>query len=198
MKQGEFDSLAVELFSQHLNPFGFSVNVSKHCVFSRKANEYIYHFICPSMGRNGKWYDVRVFPHSPHIDPMFFSRFPDRLGIPTDRWSCLSDHDGVGLTQQQFDCTTAANLRNSISSEVGALLCNVAIPYLDRFQTVEDIIPVIRHPLFMGFALYHVGRVEEAVHRLKSERERLQGLDKSDRNVASLLEHIERLLRKTT
>ena len=194
VKQRTFDSIAVELFSHALCPFGFTNEGSSHGTFYRKANEDVYHFVCPCLGRSGTWYYVRVFPHSRHMDPEFGSRFPDALSVPTDSWSCLSEHDGVNLTQQRFNCKSEENFRNGFSRKVRPLLINVALPYLDRFQSVGDIIPAIRHPSFLGFALHHVGRRSEAITVLAKERERLRQLDTTDRRVASLLEHIDRLL----
>ncbi|HKA06523.1 MAG TPA: hypothetical protein VKD71_04645, partial [Gemmataceae bacterium] len=106
----------------------------------------------------------------------------------------MSEHDGVNLTQQHFNCKTEENLRRRFAATVAPLLLNAAIPYLDRFQTVTDLIPEIRHPAFLGFALHHVGRTAEAVIALQAERDRLRRLDTKDTNVRDLLAHVESLL----
>jgi hypothetical protein len=193
MKQREFDALANECFRSVLVPYGFTNEGSMRCTFYRKGPNGVYHFIIPSVGTGGTWYCIRVFPDSPHIDPLFERRFPDGGGIPTDSFSCLSEKE-VGLTQRQFNCKNEENFRKGFSNKVSPLLLKVAIPYLDRFQTVADIIPAIRHPSFLGFALHHVGRTSEAVAVLSKERERLRRLDTTNTEVASMLEHVESLL----
>lgn len=196
MTQDDFNSLARELFSRVIGRFGFTDEGSRYSVFHRRVGEDIYHLVVPTLGRSGTWYYVRVFPHSPHIDPCFQAGFPDRLGVPTDSWSCLSEHDGVNLTQQRFNCKNEENLRRRFAATVEPLLKKVAIPYLDRFQTVEDLIPAIRHASYLGFALHHVGRHAEARIALERERERLKRLDVTNEDVASLLGDVERLLNR--
>src|SRR5437762_1890254 len=103
MTERQFDSLAVEMFTSVLVPRGFTNEGSKGCTFYRVIEDDVYHVIIPDMGSRGVWYDIRVFPHSPRIYPLFALRFPDNLGIPTDSFSCLSERE-VGLTQQTFPC----------------------------------------------------------------------------------------------
>lgn len=194
MTDNIFDAIATELFGSILAPLGFSCNMSKHCTFYRHIEGGVYHFIMASIGSRGSWYQVFVFPHSPYIDPLFQDRFPDNVGIPTDSYSRLSEADGVNLTQQQFNCKAEGNFRHSFITTVAPLLLNVAVPYLDCFQSVASIIPAIRHPSFLGFALHHVGRSDEAVPILQREKERLQQLDTKNNDVAALLAEVERLL----
>jgi hypothetical protein len=135
---------------------------------------------------------MKIVPEQP---PLFnYQRDILDVGIPSDVSSRLSEHDGISSRQEQFNCKNEENLRRGFTSKVGPLLLNVAIPYLDRFQTVEDIIPAIRHPSFLGFALHHVGRIVEAIAALEKERDRLRRLDTSNEDVACLLQHVERLL----
>ncbi len=194
MKESEFNLLANEIFGGLLTPLGFTNERTEACTFYRKVGDEVYHFIMPCIGSRGVWYQIYVFPHSPAIYPIFEQRFPDNLGIPTDRFSLLSEYDGVNLTQQQFNCKYEENFRRGFARTVHPLLLKVAVPYLDRFQTVADIVPVIRHPSFLGFALHHVGRSEEAVAALQREKDRLRRLDTKNKDVATLLEHVERLL----
>jgi hypothetical protein len=193
MTTHEFDSICNELFGRVLIPLGFTNEYTEKCTFYRKIGDNVYHFIMPDIGSRGAWYDVRVFPHSPAIYPLFEQRFPDNLGIPTDRFSLLSERE-VGATQSQFNCKSEDSLRRGFATTVGPLLLKVALPYLDCFQTVADIVPVIRHPSFLGFALHHVGRSDEAVVVLQRERDRLRRLDTTNKDVATVLEHVERLL----
>lgn len=193
MTNREFDSLATEMFGIALIPLGFSSMGSERCTFYRRAGNDVYHFIRPDIGSRGTWYDVRVFPHSPKICPLFERRFPDDLGVPTDRFSFLSEQE-IGITQSQFNCKDDDNFRRRFTATVGPALLRVAIPYLDRFQAVADIIPAIRHPSFLPFALHHVGRHDEAFAALRRERDRLRSLNSSTKEVVMLLEEVERLL----
>jgi hypothetical protein len=193
MTPKQFDRFAGQMFGSALVPAGFSTETSHRCTFYRKVSKEVYHVVMPDLGSRGAWYDVKVFPASPLIDPLFDSRFPDDLGIPTDRWSYLGEH-GVGLDQQKFNCKSEDNCRHRFEASVRPLLVEKAIPYLDGIRTVDDMIPLIRHPLPLGFALYHVGRFEES-HQLFQEQEaRLSHLNSSDNSVVLTLQRIRELL----
>ena len=106
----------------------------------------------------------------------------------------MSEYDGINITQQQFNCRNEANFRHGFATKVGLLLQKIAVPYLDHFQSVADIIPVIRHQSFLGFALHHVGRTDEAIAILKQERDRLKELDMTNQDIVTLLENVEQKL----
>jgi hypothetical protein len=194
MTAKEFDALAKETFGNSLTPLGFTCQGSSRCTFYRKLDNDVYHFVMPDIGSRGAWYDLKVFPHSPDIDPLFQQRFPDDLGIPTDSWCYLSESDGVSITQQHFHCKTEEGFRREFTKKVSQLFIRVGIPYLNRFESVEDVLPVIRHSSFLGFALLHVGRRVEALAALNKEKERLQLLDAKNKDVSFLLGHINELL----
>ncbi len=188
-----FDKTVREFFRPVLQEHGFTTDRSQHCTFHRKASDQIYHFIVPDLGSRGAWYDIKVFPSSPLIDPFFVERFPDDMGIPSDSWSYLSER-GVGMDQGQFNCKSEENFVQRFEKTVRELLINSAIPYLNQFQTIENLIPVIRRPGFMGLALHHVGRVAEAIPMLEQERDRLVAMGSSDRLVTANIERINELL----
>lgn len=100
----------------------------------------------------------------------------------------------LGLDQQQFNCKSEENLRQRFESTVKPLLLTKAIPYLDRIQTVQDMLPLIKHPSFLGLAMHHVGRTEEAKSLLQKERDRLSKLDQGDKTVSNLLSRVNQLL----
>ncbi len=192
MTPTQFDKSVRLFFEPVLHKHAFSLDGSRHCTFQRKASDEVYHFIVPDLGRRGAWYDVKVFPASPQLDPLFAERFPDDIGIPTDSWSYLSER-GVGLNQEQFNCKSAENFANRFEKTVRQLL-SAAVDYLNQFQTVESMIPVIKSPLSLGIALHHVGRIEEARPVLKQQQERLSATGSSDRVVTAWLERISELL----
>ena len=194
MTPKQFDHTAVALFGSALGPHGFSSDKSRFCTFYRKASAEVYHIILPDLGSRGAWYDVKVFPASPVLDPLFESQFPDDLGIPTDNWSYLSDR-GIGLDQERFNCMSEENFRRRFNGTVKDLLLKHAIPYLDRIQTVQDILPLIRVRMYHGFALYHLGRKGEAQNILEQEQLRLEQLNSSDASVTVRLNRIREILR---
>jgi hypothetical protein len=193
MTPKQFDKIASDLIGGVLAPAGFSKEKSRFCTFYRKVSEEIYHVILPDLGTRAAWYDVKVFPASPLLDPMFDAQFPDDLGLPTDSWSYLSER-GVGLEQQTFNCKSEDNLRRRFEMTVKPLLLQKAIPYLDQISTIEDMIPLIKNPLFLGFALHHIGQTEAARRILREQSERLSRLNSSDKNVVIRLQRVYDLL----
>jgi hypothetical protein len=189
----QFDKLANELFDAVLTPLGFKNEGSLHCTFHRRISADVYHVILPDPGSRVAWFDVKVFPTSPAIEPGFASMFPDELGLPTDSWSYLSAR-GVGLDHEQFNSKSEENLRRRFELTVKPLLLTQAIPYLDGIRTVADMIPLLKHSSYLGLALHHVGRVVEAKAPLLKERDRLQQLDVENKRVATLLARINELL----
>jgi hypothetical protein len=193
MTPKQFDKIAGDLFGEVLATAGFSNERSQCCTFYRQASDVVFHIILPDLGTRGAWYDVKVFPVSPVVDPIFSTRFPDGLGIPTDSWSYLGER-GVGLDQQTFNCKSDENFRHRFEASVKPLLLRHALPYLDGIRTVEDMIPLIKNPLCLGFALHHVGRTEEARQFLQEQKTRLSSLASSDPSVAVPLQRIRELL----
>jgi hypothetical protein len=193
MNRREFYEIARELFDGTLRPVGFSRERSDFSTYYRQAGDDIYHLVVPDLGSRGVWYDVKVFPTSPHLQPLFQSRFPDALQVTTDRWSYLSE-EGVGMTQGRFNCKYEDNFRRRFQNTVKPLLINVALPYLDKIQTMEDVIPLLKNACFLGSALHYVGRRDEARVLLEQERKRLLQLDTREEIVAAWVERVNQLL----
>src|SRR5262245_3880903 len=137
----QFDKLARELFAAALGTHGLSCATTTRCTFTRQINAAISHVILPDPGTRCPRYAITVFPTSPRFHDNFDSRFPDDLGFTLDSWSKLSETAGIGLRQQQFNCKYESNMRNRFQKTVVGLLETVAIPFLDRIQTYEDILP---------------------------------------------------------
>lgn len=193
MTPKQFDKAALKLFGSVLQEHGFSSEGSRYCTFHRKASDEVYHFIIPDPGSRGAWYDIKVFPASPALDPLFTEHFPDDLGIPSDSWSRLSER-GVGLDQGRFNCKSEENFENRFEKTVRDLLVSTAIPFLDQFRQVADMLPVIKNAGFMGLALHHVGRTDEARPLLEQERDRLTATGSTERVVTANIERINGLL----
>lgn len=192
MKQKEFDRLCIEMFGTALRPAGFSNEGSQYCSFSRKVTEDIYNVIIPDIGSRGVWYDVKVAPVSPKLDPLFHERFPDSIGMFTA--NLLNKYEGVGITQQQFNCKSAENFERVFKRDVEPLLIGKALPFLDGIRTIEDLLPFIRHDLMRGLALHAIGRVNEARPLLEKQRQQLAG--KTDPALMHTVEHLDTVLSK--
>lgn len=193
MKSQHFDKLARTAFGNILNEAGFRSDKSRHCTFYREVTSGFYHIVLPDLGTRGAWYDVKVFAISELLDPRFTVRFPDDLGIPTDLF-CYLAFSGVGPDQAQFSCKSEDSFTQRFESTVAPLLTSVALPYLDRFQSLEDLLPEIRNPLYRAIATHHVKGIASSQPLLEQQRERLDSLNSSDENVLATLRLIGDLL----
>lgn len=193
MTPKSFHKMAGELFDVELGPAGFSRARSKHCTYYRTTDGGLYHVIMPDLCDRGAWYDIKVFPTSPVLQPLFEESFPDGLEVTTDRWSYLSEQ-GIGMTQGTFNCKNEANLRRRFSKTVAPLLKTVVLPYLDSLRTVEDAIPLFKDGGFRGCALHSIGRRREARPFLEQERERLLQLNSRAPIVLAWIERLNQLL----
>lgn len=98
------------------------------------------------------------------------------------------------MTQGRFNCKYEDNFRRRFENTVKPLLINVALPYLDKIQTIQDTIPLLKNAGFLGSALHHVGRRDESRPLLDKERERLLRLDTREEIVAAWLDRVNELL----
>ena len=172
MTPSRFFRSARDLFAETLVPMGFSCERSISCTFSRLVGEGLWHVIMPDVGTKGAWYDVKVFPCCERLQARFSERFPDQLGIPTDSFCYLSER-GVGLDQALFPCGTESRLRSGYESTVSRLVEGVAVPYLGQFQTLRDVLPVIRNPLQRAIATHLLKKDPESRRLLIQQRDRL-------------------------
>lgn len=193
MKPDRFDKIAKELFGRTLEPLGFSCLGSNTSVFHRKAGHDIYHLVMPDLGTRGVWYDVKVFPFWAKFDPLFVKNFPDSLGVPTDVFCFLSER-GIGPDQRQFNCKSEESFRSGFEKTVKPLLASVAVPYLDQFHNVLDLLPEVRSPLHRAIALHEVKGIEASADLLRQQRDRLLRLNSADASVVSTLQLLEELL----
>ncbi|MBX7059960.1 MAG: hypothetical protein K1X75_18000 [Leptospirales bacterium] len=193
MNEAEFDKLANELFGDALLPHGFTSEGSRFCTFHRKAkaNEDVHHLIMPDIGSRGVWYDIKVAAVSPKLDPLFDKKFPDEIGMFTN--NLLSKYDGVGITQQQFNCKTEENFRRLFEKDVRPLLENQAIPFLDKIQTIGDLLPLITIDFVRGLALHSIGKKKEAVPLLEAAVAQFSG--EKDPDLKATVHHIEEILK---
>lgn len=187
-----FDKLARELFSATLTPLGFSCENSRTCTFYRALGNGMWHIVMPDLGTRGAWYDVKVFPCCESLEPLFTARFPDELRVPTDSFCYLSSK-GVGHSQEQFNCKSEENFRNRYQRTVGPLLAQFAIPYLDAIRNLEEMVPLIRSPLYRATAMYLANKNAETREMVQQQRVRFQGMG-NDESVVAVRDFLDSLL----
>jgi hypothetical protein len=194
MNNTDFDrAIEVELGS-HLRDLGFSSEGSQYCTFHRKFSEEIYHFVIPDISTDGTWFDVRVFGHSPRIDPLFYERFPDSLGIPSGSVSFLHDLTGVGPDQKRYRCRTKDGLIRNVRTEVLPAIHTHAIPYLNKITSLRELRQVTFDSFYKAVLDLILNSNLSAADAAKLEIERLERLDTSDKIVRSNINFIRSLL----
>ena len=196
MKPVKFDKIAREAFADALQDAGFTVRDSKLCTFHRQASTDIWHFVMPDPSRSGSWYDIKVFATSPRIEPLFEELFPDAFGIPSDVASYLHPVKGVGMRQYQYHCRTPEGFSRNFEQLVRPALKAAALPYLDGIDSLQALVPYIRHKLYLGIALHEIGQKEAALPILLAEKARLEaigGVDRADRKVVAFLARLKAL-----
>lgn len=173
MTRTEYKRLIRANFDPILAPHGFSCDGSKRCVYWRKTSNEIVHVIAIDAMQNATRYQILVFATSAIIESDFESRFPDDLHVVNAPKGYLSPEDGVSDYQKLYFCGNPDAFMNSFKRDAAPALINIAIPYLDKIQTIEDLIPTIRPGGMMGAALLHVGRTAEAKRYIEGEISRL-------------------------
>lgn len=196
MKAKQFDKLAKEAFGSVLDELGFSSDQSRRCTFYRRVNDDLYHHIIPDLLRSGERYDVMVFPFCPRLDPLFSEKFPDSLGIPTGSF-CYLAPSGVGPDQTLFDASSEESFSSVFNSQVAPLLKSIAVAYLDKVQSLENMLPLIRSPHQKALASFYVHGDAASRALLQQQRDRLATFDTNDKAVSAMLELIESLLAKS-
>jgi hypothetical protein len=196
MNTKQFDKLANEAFGSVLLSQGFSNDRSKHCTFYREISTGFYHIVLPDLGTRGVWYDVKVFAYSEFFDATFSDRFPDELGIPTETF-CYLAPTGIGPDQTQFNCKNEESFKHRFDLTVAPLIASIALPYLDKFVSLSDLLPKIRSPLYRAIATFHVVGGASARSLLEPQKRRLLEFNSNDEQVVAMLRLIESLLART-
>ena len=195
MKRKDFDQLAIQYFGEVLIPQGFEFEESRYSRFYRKYSDDVYHLIVPSQRTRRTQYEVRVFATSPRIEADFDSIFPDDLGIPSENYSFLNPYDGVGPSQELYWCRTEEGFVRNFRQKVEPLLIAKAIPFLDNFKSLRDLIPFLNGPFYVGMALWWIGEKGRAGEILREEKAWLETIEDDTGHVASRVVCIENLLR---
>ena len=192
MRSKQFDKQAKGLFGEVISEFGFSPEGSKRATFWRKIPDDIYHIIMPSLNKGGIDFSVFVFPTSPIVQPRFEDKFPDDLGVVTH--SFLNEKTGIGPNATNFWCKYPDILDRQFEKRVRRLLIDKAIPYLDRFFSLASMVSDIRNPFALALALDHLGNRTGARKALEPELKRLALMDKSNPDLAAIIDLAEKLI----
>ena len=143
MSPSKFRIISRKYFGSYLSEFGFSSEKSNIPIYFRKNKNDVYHFIAPQLNSNGTWFDIDVFTHSPLIEDWFFDRFPDNLDIPSGSFKFLHPKTGVGFDQKLYRCRTEEGFIRNFTQQSKPALEKFGIPYLDKIQTIDDVIATI-------------------------------------------------------
>ena len=100
----------------------FSSDGSKAVTLYRRISENVYHVILADPFHYIPDYQVRVFFHSPVLDPEFHRHFPDSLGFPNDTHSVLCPGKGVGNYNTKFSRADRQKFENAFNSAVESAL----------------------------------------------------------------------------
>lgn len=196
MKEKQFSQLSKEYFGRVLEPKGFSVEQSQYSTFYKKRSDDIYYVIMPDLSRDGTWFDIKVFVVSPLIEPQFNEHFPDMLSIPSDSFSSLHPNLGVGARMHKYRCKTEEGFIRNFNKDVVSALEERALEYLDNISRMDDFIPYLKRDFYLGAALWHTNKKEQAENLLESERLRLSNISDDTGRVSALLNYIDNILKK--
>lgn len=196
MKNTQFDKLGRKYFGELLEPYGYSCEKSRLCTFYKQVSDDIYHVIVPDLRMSGTTFIVVVYATSPLIEPEFANLFPDDLGITSGLGSSLHVKRGIGVSQTHFRCNKKEGFIRNFTKQAAPAILKHALPFLEKNTTLEEMIPHIHDDFYMGMALWHTGKRDEAVKLLKPERDRLSGLEKdAEGSVIRAIKFLDNLLR---
>jgi hypothetical protein len=193
MKEKEFNKLAREHFGAVLEPYGFSTEKSHHCTFYKAVGD-LYHVIMPDLSGDGTSFIIRVFVTSSLIDPRFDERFPDYVGIPSGVCSSLHPRFGVNFRDHNYRCRLEEGFIRNFNKDAKPALLDKGIPYLENINNLQDMLPYIKSPFYMGVTLWRVGEKDKARPILEEELQRLSVLKDDTGNVTKSLKFIENIL----
>lgn len=155
MTPTKFRKLSLEYFGGFLFDLGFEVQ-TKYGPTYFKANENdVYHFIMPQTNRRGDWFDVMIFANSPKINPKFEAYFENGIDVPSDNNSYLHPVEGIHWRQKCYKCGREEDFINSFNKEVLPALQTFALPYLEKINTVSDLVKTVHSHVAHNYNLDH-------------------------------------------
>ena len=125
---------------------GFTTEGSKRATYFRRVDEDLSHFIMFDLFAYRTVFDVKVFPSSRRLFPETWVGLADSVGIPSGNKSGLNAKLGVGHGGSEFSYRSTQALEAGVRNAVLPALEFHALPYLDQFRCVEDIVPILEHP----------------------------------------------------
>jgi len=139
----KFAQMSRKFMGTLLSSHGFETIGEVSPIYYRVNENDIYHFISPRLGSRGVWFDIMVFGHSPILQDNFHEEFPDNLGVTADSLGYLHPVTGVGMDQQMYRCRTEEGFVRNFNQQAKPALEKFALPYLDKLQTIDDVIATI-------------------------------------------------------
>jgi len=139
----KFTHMSRKYFGELLLKYGFSATDGDSPVFYRINQNDIYHIIFPMLGSRGVWFDLSVLGHSPILKDTSFENFPESVQDVTGGFSYLHPITGVGPDQKCYRCRTEEGFIRNFNQEAKPALEKFGLPYLDKLQTIDDVIATI-------------------------------------------------------
>lgn len=139
----KFTQMSRKYFGNYLKPYGFSTIRDSSPLYYRINENDVYHIISPRLGSRGVWFDIMVYSHSPLLEDTFHQDFPDKLGVPSDSLSYLDPITGVGFDQKCYRCRTEEGFVRNFNQQAKPAIEEFGLPYLDKLQTIDDVIATI-------------------------------------------------------
>ena len=143
MKDREIYDTLRRMLGPLLISHGFTSEGSRQATFHRRVSDELFHAISCDLFAHRKAFDVIVCPCSPRFGS--WENFPDGLLVVSGSRGRLNVTAGVGSGASRFSCASPGALESSITKALLPALAEFALPYLEQFQALRDIVPVLEH-----------------------------------------------------
>lgn len=126
-----------------LERYGYS---SMGPTYVKKVSDALYVFIHFEVSRDRATYTIWAYPSTPKLNPPDQPDFPAQHGNPLGNKSFLNAKLGVGNGASSFSCKTEEVLQMTLSKYALPAIEKHAIPFLEKFHELPDLLPFLEHP----------------------------------------------------
>ena len=137
-----------ELADPVLERYGYS---SMGPTYVKKVSDGLYVFIHFEVSRDKTTYTVWAYPSSPKLNTTDQQDFPAKHGNPLGNKSFLNAKLGVGKGASSFSCKTKNILQKTLSEHALPAIEQHAIPFLQQFHALPDILPFLENSQWASF-----------------------------------------------
>ena len=125
-----------------LSQYGFT---TIGATYHKRISDELYHFIEFVVSKDRTTYTIWVYPSSPRLNPPEWTNFPEQKGNPLGYKAFLNAKLGIGNGASRFSCRTKEALVESLSNHALLAVELHAITFLEQFQTLPDIVPLLEY-----------------------------------------------------